>query len=196
MRLLQKLSGALALWLLCSTLANADVFVRGYYRSDGTRVRSHYRSNPDGNFWNNWSTFPNVNPYTGQVGTKFYPPPTQFFAPPAFPDPVPRLFFPPAFRDLGPAVETPKRAEPRERKQAERKPAFPRPKVNPDYVPPTDEERAESKLKVAELLLSQGDKEAVDYYCRYIIRTFPNTKAAEKAKRLQESLKPAPLPLE
>ena len=48
----------------------ADVFVRGYFRSDGTYVRPHYRSNPDGNPWNNWSTIGNVNPYTGQRGYK------------------------------------------------------------------------------------------------------------------------------
>lgn len=33
----------------------------------------HYRSHPDGNFWNNWSTRGNVNPFTGKVGTKDYP---------------------------------------------------------------------------------------------------------------------------
>ena len=31
------------------------------------------RSNPDGNFWNNWSTVGNVNPYTGMRGTKTSP---------------------------------------------------------------------------------------------------------------------------
>lgn len=53
--------------------ANADVFVRGHYRSNGTYVQPHYRSNPDGNFHNNWSTYPNVNPYTGSVGTRRTP---------------------------------------------------------------------------------------------------------------------------
>jgi hypothetical protein len=51
----------------------ADVFVRGYTRRDGTYVRPHYRSNPDGNVANNWSTRGNVNPYTGQPGTRSYP---------------------------------------------------------------------------------------------------------------------------
>jgi hypothetical protein len=50
--------------------AIADVYVRGYYRSNGTYVQPHYRSNPDGNPYNNWSTYPNVNPYTGTMGTK------------------------------------------------------------------------------------------------------------------------------
>ena len=53
--------------------AYADVHVRGYYRSNGTYVQPHYRSNPDGNFYNNWSTYPNVNPYTGATGTRQTP---------------------------------------------------------------------------------------------------------------------------
>jgi hypothetical protein len=56
-----------------TTPANADVYVRGYYRSSGTYVQPHYRSNPDGNFSNNWSTYGNVNPYTGSVGTRLTP---------------------------------------------------------------------------------------------------------------------------
>jgi hypothetical protein len=48
----------------------ADVDVKGYYRSDGTYVAPYKRSNPDGNFNNNWSTEGNVNPYTGKKGTK------------------------------------------------------------------------------------------------------------------------------
>lgn len=49
------------------------VHVRGYTRKDGTYVRPHYRSRPDGNFSNNWSTKGNVNPYTGETGTKTSP---------------------------------------------------------------------------------------------------------------------------
>lgn len=41
--------------------------VRGYYRSNGTYVQPHYRSNPDGNKWNNYgpskSYSDRVNPY-------------------------------------------------------------------------------------------------------------------------------------
>src|SRR5262245_33139475 len=46
------------------------VHVNGYYRSNGTYVQPHYRSAPDGNFYNNWSTKGNVNPFTGEPGTK------------------------------------------------------------------------------------------------------------------------------
>jgi hypothetical protein len=51
-----------------------DVSVRGYFRSNGTYVAPHMRSAPDGNFYNNWSTKGNVNPYTGEPGTKVTPP--------------------------------------------------------------------------------------------------------------------------
>ena len=43
------------------------VYVRGYYRSDGTYVRPHYRTVPDGNPLNNYSTPGNYNPNTGRV---------------------------------------------------------------------------------------------------------------------------------
>lgn len=55
--------------VLAARPAHADDWVRGYYRSSGTYVQPHYRSGADGNFYNNWSTYPNVNPYTGRTGT-------------------------------------------------------------------------------------------------------------------------------
>jgi hypothetical protein len=54
--------------LFLPVLIHAQVRVDGYYRKDGTYVQPHYRSNPDGNPYNNWSTRGNVNPYTGQPG--------------------------------------------------------------------------------------------------------------------------------
>ena len=63
----------LALLLLLGTVLPAiagDVFVNGYTRRDGTYVQPHMRSAPDSSFNNNWSTSPNVNPYTGQQGTR------------------------------------------------------------------------------------------------------------------------------
>lgn len=47
----------------------AQVKVRGYYRKDGTYVKPHYRSNPDGNPYNNLSYPGNTNPYTGKTAT-------------------------------------------------------------------------------------------------------------------------------
>ena len=48
----------------------ADVYVHGYTRRDGTYVQPHMRSDPDHNVYDNWSTKGNVNPYTGQEGTR------------------------------------------------------------------------------------------------------------------------------
>jgi len=56
--------------LTWATLAFArDVFVRPYFRQDGTYVQPHHRTAPDGNPFNNYSTQGNINPYTGQMGT-------------------------------------------------------------------------------------------------------------------------------
>ena len=65
----------------CSALAKgghggstSSVYVHGYTKSNGTYVEPHYRSAPDGNFDNNWTTKGNVNPYTGKEGTLVSPP--------------------------------------------------------------------------------------------------------------------------
>ena len=47
-----------------------DHLVRGYERSDGTYVAPHYQTNPNATRNDNYSTRGNVNPYTGQPGTK------------------------------------------------------------------------------------------------------------------------------
>ena len=49
-------------------------YVRGYTRSNGTYVAPYHRTHADHNFYNNWSTYPNINPYTGQIGTRLTPP--------------------------------------------------------------------------------------------------------------------------
>jgi len=56
------------------TTSPREVSVRGYYRRDGTYVAPHRRTAADGDFYNNWSTYGNVNPYTGRPGTKTSPP--------------------------------------------------------------------------------------------------------------------------
>jgi len=55
--------------LSCSELIMGQVSVRGYTRKDGTNVRPHVRSNPDGDPLNNWSYPGNTNPYTGKTAT-------------------------------------------------------------------------------------------------------------------------------
>ncbi|EIJ38791.1 hypothetical protein JoomaDRAFT_1784 [Galbibacter orientalis DSM 19592] len=47
-----------------------QVYVKGYYKSNGTYVQPHYRTAPNHTVNDNWSTVGNVNPYTGKAGTK------------------------------------------------------------------------------------------------------------------------------
>ena len=52
-----------------STSKSSDVWVNGYYRSDGTYVNGYYRSAPNGNPYDNYSYPGNTNPYTGKTAT-------------------------------------------------------------------------------------------------------------------------------
>jgi len=70
MKLVGFLMMLASVFIIISGTAFADVHVRGHYRSNGSYVQPHYRSNPDGNSYNNWSTYPNVNPYTGSTGAR------------------------------------------------------------------------------------------------------------------------------
>lgn len=73
-----------------------DVAVKGYTKKDGTYVAPHYRSAPDGDTSNNWSTKGNVNPYTGQEGTKPMAPRPSVVSPPAYSSPAAATPRPPA----------------------------------------------------------------------------------------------------
>jgi hypothetical protein len=44
--------------------------VRGHYKSNGTYVAPHYRSSPNHTQTDNYSTYGNINPFTGFYGTK------------------------------------------------------------------------------------------------------------------------------
>lgn len=44
-------------------------YVNGYTRKDGTYVQGYYRTNPNSTNRDNYSTKPNVNPWTGKPGT-------------------------------------------------------------------------------------------------------------------------------
>ena len=46
--------------------------VHGYYRSSGTYVMPHYRSNRDSTVTDNYTYRGNTNPYTGSTGTNSY----------------------------------------------------------------------------------------------------------------------------
>ena len=55
------------------TALAGDVWVSGYYRSNGTYVSGHYRSAPNETRCDNWTTSGNYNPHTGSMGTRIYP---------------------------------------------------------------------------------------------------------------------------
>lgn len=60
------------LFLFVSINAFADKRVSGYYKSNGTHVNSYMRTNANSTKSDNFSTYGNINPYTGKVGTKKY----------------------------------------------------------------------------------------------------------------------------
>lgn len=66
----RKLILSLVVGLALATTALAQVPVQGYTRRDGTYVQPHYRSSPNGSTLDNYATRGNVNPYTGQYGTR------------------------------------------------------------------------------------------------------------------------------
>jgi hypothetical protein len=45
-------------------------YVHSYTRRDGTFVSGHHRTNRDDSFWNNYSSYGNINPHTGRTGYK------------------------------------------------------------------------------------------------------------------------------
>lgn len=49
---------------------NAPVRTRGYLKRNGTYVAPHYSTAPNRTKSDNWTSKPNVNPYTGKAGTK------------------------------------------------------------------------------------------------------------------------------
>ena len=62
-----KIVLAAAVTLTASSPSWAAEYVQGYYRSNGTYVQPYWRSDPDGNPFNNYGYPGNLNPYTGEV---------------------------------------------------------------------------------------------------------------------------------
>jgi hypothetical protein len=57
-------------FLTSASIAVAQQWVSGYTKQNGTVVQPYWRSSPDNTTLNNYSTQGNINPYTGQAGTK------------------------------------------------------------------------------------------------------------------------------
>jgi hypothetical protein len=53
---------------ICQVNPNST-YVNGYTKSNGTNVQGYYRTTPNKTINDNYSTSPNVNPYTGKQGT-------------------------------------------------------------------------------------------------------------------------------
>jgi hypothetical protein len=51
--------------------SSPPVYVHPHYNS-GSYVQPYYRTAPNAYRMDNWSTYPNVNPYTGRQGTRHY----------------------------------------------------------------------------------------------------------------------------
>ena len=67
---MKKLLAGAALAFLFAGSAAADTYVQGHYTANGTYVQPHYRTDPNNTRNDNYSTRGNVNPYTGQPGTR------------------------------------------------------------------------------------------------------------------------------
>lgn len=48
-----------------------DHSVTGHYRSDGSYVQPHHRTNPNNSTYDNYGSSGNYNPYTGQTGSRY-----------------------------------------------------------------------------------------------------------------------------
>ncbi len=62
----------LSIAFLVAISSFSQTYVNEYYKSNGTYVEGYYRSSPNSTKSDNWSTYGNINPYTGSVGTKTY----------------------------------------------------------------------------------------------------------------------------
>lgn len=58
-----------------SVLAQTTTLVPGYVKKNGTYVAPYYKTQPNNTKLDNFSTKPNVNPYTGKEGTVIVPDP-------------------------------------------------------------------------------------------------------------------------
>lgn len=59
-------------FVLTSVLSYAQnqIWVNGYYKSDGSYVQGHYRQTPNSTNHDNWSTTQQRNPYTTENGSR------------------------------------------------------------------------------------------------------------------------------
>jgi len=68
-KLLIAITIALSAFYITAEAAD-NVYVHRHITKSGTIVQQHYRTAPDHNRFNNWSSKGQANPYTGKRGTK------------------------------------------------------------------------------------------------------------------------------
>ena len=64
-----------AFGILCndsSMTSLTNINIEGHFKENGRYLDSHYRTRPNNTFRNNWSTYFNIYPDTGQKGHKRY----------------------------------------------------------------------------------------------------------------------------
>ncbi len=66
---MKKLIFSFAICLVCF-LAQAQTWVKGYTKSNGTYVEGYYKTNSNNTNWDNYSTRDNQNPFNGTEGYK------------------------------------------------------------------------------------------------------------------------------
>jgi len=67
--LLSTLAAVIFSICLHAQVNSSSTYVDGYYKSNGTYVSGYYRTTPNNTNTDNYTTKPNVNPYTGKNGT-------------------------------------------------------------------------------------------------------------------------------
>jgi PBCV-specific basic adaptor domain len=68
---IKALDCLLALLMLFAAMsAEADTYVNGYFKKDGTYVEGHFKTTPHDTNWGAYSTDGNSNPYTGGDGQR------------------------------------------------------------------------------------------------------------------------------
>jgi len=68
--MIKLLTSIFLLLIATGIYATSSHNVRGYTKKDGTYVAPHRATDPNKTQRDNWSSKPNVNPYTGKEGTK------------------------------------------------------------------------------------------------------------------------------
>lgn len=162
-----------------SVTKSTPTYVRSYQTSTGKIVRAHYRSAPDGNPFNNWTTNGNVNPITRKPGSI-----NPYLA--LLRDPVadhqkrPHIVRLPAAANVEVGVNA---AKPNVAAAIVPNPKLPDGRVIVAGNPPTSpEEQAAFLLECIRDLARNKKTESVERRAQELIERFPDTKAAKDAR--------------